>query len=45
MLLLACHFGLPTKVVQPTSLFLNSKHLFIWHFVSWPTGQHGVLVH
>ena len=39
------HVGLCTKVVQLMSLFLNSKHLFIWHFVSWLTGQHGTAEH
>ena len=33
--------GHPTKVVQPTTFFLNSKHLFVW-LLCWPlAGQLG----
>ena len=39
------HVGLCTKVIWPTALFSNSKHLFVQCFVSRPTGQHGIAVH
>ena len=39
------HVSLHTKVIWPTTFLLNSKHLFIQHFVSWATGQYGMSVH